>query len=102
MLVTKETPPTFFFFSSSQSKCSKHMPKIRKEGDDVLWKTFAASPFQGAALPVLQAGLNECSVPLLIPPDLCCRELIVQTSGRLQSAFLAAGSCAVLHNSGPR
>lgn len=78
------------------------MHKITKQGDDVLWKTLAYSPFPGAALPVLQAGLNECSVPLLISPDLCYRELIVQTSGRLQTAFLAAGSCAVLHSSGSR
>lgn len=78
------------------------MPKITKQGDDVLWKTFTTSPFRGAALPVLQAGLNECSVPLLISPDLCYRELIVQTSGRLQTAFLAAGSCAVSHSSGSR
>ena len=64
------------------------MPKITKQGGDVLWKTFATSSFQGAALPVLQAGLNECSVPLLMSPDLCCRELIVQTSGRLAGCWL--------------
>lgn len=57
-------------------------------------------PCQGIVLPILQAGLNEHSVPLLISPDLCYSKLIIQNSGRLQAAFLAAYSCAALRSSG--
>lgn len=77
----------FFFLSLFPAVKINVQSICLKQGDDVLWETFAISLFQGAVLPVLLAGLNECSVPLLIFPDLCFRELIVQTSGRLQMHF---------------
>lgn len=67
-----------------QNVCLKQQSRVMIVSGD-----SANSSLQGAALPVLQAGFNECSVPLLISPDLCSRELLVQTSGRLQTAFLA-------------